>query len=56
MTASAEATWRAFMGTPPRGVHGTVVYDLAEFGLDPAEIARGCAFYTECFGIVPETR
>jgi hypothetical protein len=56
VTAEAEAAWAAFMATHPRGVHGTVEYDLAQFGLDADEIRRACAFYVERFGIRLETR
>jgi hypothetical protein len=56
VTAEAEAAWASFMATHPRGVHGTVEYDLAQFGLDADEIRRACGFYIERFGIRLETR
>jgi len=56
VTADVEAAWAAFMATHPRGVHGTVEYDLAQFGLDAAEIRRACGFYVERFGVVLEER
>jgi hypothetical protein len=56
VTADAEAAWASFMATHPRGVHGTVEYDLAQFGLDAAEIRRACAGYVERFGVVLEDR
>ena len=56
VTADAEAAWAAFMATHPRGVHGTVEYELAQFGLDAAEIRRACGFYVERFGVTLEGR
>jgi len=44
------------MATHPRGVHGTVEYDLAQFRLDATEIRRACRFYIERFGVVLEER
>ena len=52
----AEAAWAAFMAAHPRGAHGTVEYDLAQFGLDAGEIRRACGFYVERFGIALEDR
>jgi hypothetical protein len=56
VTPEAEAAWAAFMEAHPRGTHGTVEYDLAQFGLDADEIRRACAFYVERFGIPLEDR
>jgi hypothetical protein len=56
VTSEAEDAWARFMATHPRGVHGTVEYDLAQFGLDAAEIRRGCGFYVERFGLALEDR
>jgi hypothetical protein len=56
VTPAGERAWRAFMAAHPRGVHGTVAYDLAEFGLDADDIARALAFYAERFGIASEPR
>ncbi|HXJ36373.1 MAG TPA: sulfotransferase [Candidatus Eisenbacteria bacterium] len=56
LTAEGRAAMDAFMATHPRGVHGTVEYDLAQFGLDADEIRRACGFYTERFGIASEAR
>jgi hypothetical protein len=56
VTPEAEAAWRAFMATHPRGVHGTVEYDLARFGLDAAAIRAACRDYVERFGIALEPR
>jgi hypothetical protein len=52
--AAADAM-AAFMTTHPRGVHGTVVYDLAQFGLDRDEVLRACTFYTTRFGLTAES-
>ena len=49
------AAWAAFMATHPRGVHGTVEYDLAQFGLSAAEIRRACQFYIDRFGVTLES-
>ncbi len=56
VTPSSEAAWAEFMAMHPRGVHGTVEYDLAQFGLDAAEIRRTNAAYVERFGIALEAR
>ena len=39
------------MQTHPRGRHGGVVYDLAEFGLDRAERRRALQFYVDRFDL-----
>ncbi len=54
VTAAAEAAWASFLATHPRGVHGTVEYDLAQFGLDAGAIRRGSADYVARFGIAFE--
>jgi hypothetical protein len=54
VTPDAEAAWAAFMAAHPRGVHGTVEYDLARFGLDADEIRRACASYVERFQVALE--
>ena len=46
----------AFMSDHPRGRHGTVEYDLAAFGLDPAERRAALRFYSERFGTRDEDR
>jgi hypothetical protein len=38
----------------PRGRHGTVVYDLAQFGLDERELRDALRFYIDRFGIEEE--
>jgi hypothetical protein len=44
----------SFMAAHPRGRHGAVIYDMAQFGLDSAERRRALAFYTERFGVTTE--
>jgi hypothetical protein len=56
VTAEAEGAWRDFMASHPRGAHGSVEYDLAQFGLDADEIRTACAFYVDRFGVALETR
>jgi hypothetical protein len=51
-TASAMAE---FVAAHPRGRHGTVVYDLADFGRDPVERRAALRFYAERFGTRDET-
>ena len=55
-TPAAAAAMEAFMATHPRGVHGTIQYDLARFGLDAAEVRAACRFYVERFAIALEPR
>jgi hypothetical protein len=54
VTPDAEAAWRAFMAAHPRGVHGTVDYDLTQFGLSADQIREGCRFYVDRFGVALE--
>ena len=42
------------MATHPRGRHGTVVYDLADFGLDADERRAALRPYVERFGVREE--
>jgi Sulfotransferase family len=44
----------SFMAAHPRGRHGGVTYDVAEFGLDGAERRRALSFYTDRFGVTAE--
>ena len=45
------------MDSHPRGKNGRVVYDLeGDFGLDADELRRRFAFYTDEFGIRPESQ
>ena len=43
-----------FVRTHPRGRHGGVLYDLTQFGLDPAERRAALQFYVDRFDIAPE--
>jgi hypothetical protein len=54
MTAEARAAMAAFMAEHPRGRHGRVVYDLADFGLDRDERRAALRFYVERFGVQEE--
>lgn len=56
VTSAAESAWVSFMATHRRGVHGTVEYDLSQFGLDAADIRRTCAEYIERFAVALEQR
>jgi Sulfotransferase family len=55
MTDDARAAMRSFMDEHPRGKFGGIVYDLADFGLDPAERRESLRFYTGRFGVTEET-
>ncbi len=55
MHASSRDAMNAFMAAHPRGRHGAVVYDLAEFDLDAAERRRALSFYTDRFGVTLES-
>lgn len=50
LTERATDAMTDFTRRHPRGRHGTVVYDLADFGLDPAERRAALAGYAERFG------
>jgi hypothetical protein len=50
MTPAARSGMDAFLAAHPRGRHGTVVYDLADFGVDPDERRRALRPYAERFG------
>jgi hypothetical protein len=50
MTPAARAGMDAFLAAHPRGRHGTVVHDLADFGIDPGERRRALRPYAERFG------
>ena len=54
LDARAKESMASFMAAHPRGLHGAVTYDLAQFGLDGAERRRALAFYTERFGVTSE--
>jgi hypothetical protein len=46
---------QAFMDEHPRGKFGGIRYDLADFGLDPAERRQALRFYTDRFGVQQES-
>jgi hypothetical protein len=50
----AREAMASFMASHPRGLHGSVTYDLAQFGLDAVERRKALAFYTERFGVTVE--
>ena len=54
MTATARAGIEAFLATHQRGKFGTVVYDLGDFGIDPAERRDAMRSYSERFGTADE--
>jgi hypothetical protein len=51
----AEAAMTHFMAEHPRGRHGTIVYELEQFGIDAAERRKALSFYTDRFGISLES-
>jgi hypothetical protein len=53
-TDDTRAAMDAFMATHPRGRHGTVVYDLADFGLSAEERRRALRPYVERFDVEEE--
>ena len=54
MTRGGRAAMDAFMAAHPRGRHGGVIYDLADFGLDRDERREALQFYVERFGVREE--
>jgi hypothetical protein len=54
MTAVARAGLDRYMADHPRGRHGGVIYDLADFGLDREERRAALQFYIDRFGVVME--
>jgi hypothetical protein len=55
MDDRSRAAMAAFMAEHPRGRHGAVAYDLAEFGLDRVDRREALRFYTERFGVTAES-
>jgi hypothetical protein len=49
--ADARTRAAAYRDTHPRGRHGGVVYDLADFGIDPVERRKALQSYVERFGL-----
>ena len=54
MTPEARAAMDSFMADHPRGRHGGLIYDLADFGLDREERRRALRFYVERFAVREE--
>jgi hypothetical protein len=54
-TDDVASSMAQFMEDHPRGRHGGVLYDLAEFGLDRTQLRESFAFYVDRFGISEET-
>jgi Sulfotransferase family len=54
MTPEVRTAMKAFVAEHPRGRHGGVRYDLAQFGVDRDERRRALAFYTQRFGLAEE--
>ena len=48
---AATAAVADYVATHPRGRHGTVEYEYAALGIDPAERATALAFYADRFGV-----
>jgi hypothetical protein len=46
-----KAAMSAFIEAHPRGRHGTIDYDLAEFGIDPDERRHALRAYTDRFAV-----
>jgi len=55
LSADSRTALQAFLAAHPRGRHGTVEYDLSNFGIDPAERRAALRFYSERFGVQEET-
>ncbi len=55
MTAAARSGMEAFLAANPRGKFGTVIYDLADFGIDADDRRRALRSYAERFGLEDET-
>ena len=50
-TDETRAAMDEFMATHQRGRHGGIVYDLADFGIDPDERRKTMSAYSERFGV-----
>jgi hypothetical protein len=50
----SRAAMRAFLDAHPRGRFGTILYDLAQFAIDPTDVARATASYTDRFNLLGE--
>lgn len=54
LTDPARRAMTGFMSSHPRGRFGTVVYDLAQLGIDRAERRAALRFYVDRFGVAVE--
>ncbi len=52
---AARSAMTRFVADHPRGKFGAIEYDLAEFGLERSGLRRRMDFYTERFGVTPES-
>jgi Sulfotransferase family len=52
---ASRSAMAAFMAEHPRGRFGTIEYDLAQFGLDRAELRQASSLYSERFGVAQES-
>jgi hypothetical protein len=52
--ADGWAAIHAYLEANPRGKHGSIVYDLADFGLDSRDVERRVSGYRERFSIPPD--
>ncbi len=50
----ARSAMTHFMDGHPRGRHGGVRYDLAEFGIDRDQLRASLRFYVDRFGVSEE--
>jgi hypothetical protein len=55
MTPAAKEAMQAFLATHQRGKFGTVVYDLTDFGIDPAERRAALRSYADRFATADES-
>jgi len=56
LTEQARTAMADFMERHPRGKHGRVLYDLADFGIDSGERRQALGFYVDRFGVEVEER
>jgi hypothetical protein len=52
---AARRSITRYLDSKPRGRHGTIEYDLARFGIDPAERRDALRFYTDRFDLAAES-
>ena len=54
-TPDVKAAMDAYMVEHPRGKHGRVIYDLADFAMDQSERRKALSFYTDRFAVELES-